>query len=178
MLHVLDVVMNSVAAGARTVKVWIAEDRVHNRVQLKVADNGCGMSAELLEQVLHGYATTRSKRAGWVGFGLALLEGTVALTGGRFEVQSRPKRGTLVCADLPYDHPDRPPLGDVAGSLQPLLYGFTTVDLCLIRRLDERGYRVDTRPLRRALGETYDSEAVRQWLVEHIRDAERALAEH
>ena len=47
MLHVLDIAMNAVGAGARTLKIVIREGLAAGRLHLVVADNGPGMSAEL-----------------------------------------------------------------------------------------------------------------------------------
>lgn len=176
MLHVLDIAMNAVTAGARTVKIRILEAPEDDRLELWVADNGPGMPPEFVAQVLESYATTKTKRKGWVGFGLALLRGTVDLCEGEFTLLSRPGVGTLVKAILPYGHPDRPPLGDVAESLQSLLAGCPSVDLCFEHRRGEQGYRLDTRPVRREVGDAYATRAVRRWLVDRIREGEQALA--
>ena len=177
MLHVLDIAMNSVSAGSRTVKISIHEQPADDLLTLLVADNGCGMSAEMVARVRDAFATTKTKKSGWVAFGIALLQGTVDLVDGSLDVLSREGVGTLVWAKLPYHHPDRPPLGSVAESLQPLLVGCDGVDVCFTHRLGSHGYRVDTRPVRRALGETYHTRSVQTWLVEQIRAGELALAE-
>ncbi len=176
MLHVLDIAMNAVTAGARTVKIAIVEDTRTGRLLLQVADNGPGMSAELVRRVLEEYATTKVKAAGWVAFGLALLRGTCELVDGTFRVLSRPGRGTLVSAELPADHPDRPPLGNVAESLQALLVGCGDVEVCFAHRVDGAGYRIDTRTVRRVVGEAYSTPTVRRWLIEQVREGEAALA--
>ena len=176
MLHVLDVTMNSVTAGASTVRLGIHERLDEDRVCLYVADNGPGMSAELVQRVLEEFATTKTKQAGWVGFGLALLRGTVELCDGEFALQSRVGVGTLVSATMPHDHPDRPPLGAVAESLQSLHMGVRGVDFCFTHRVDGDGYRLDTRPVRRMLGAEFETRAVRNWLVDQLRQGEDALA--
>ncbi len=177
MLHVLDVAMNAVSAGARTIRIGVFEAPAEDRLCLYVADDGPGMSAELVERVLTEFATTKQKRAGWVGFGLALLRSTVDLTDGSFTLRSRPGQGTLVTARMAYGHVDRPPLGDVSKTLRALLVGCHSVDVCFTHRLGDRGYRIDTRPVRRAVGEAYDSHTVQQWLLDQVREGEAALAD-
>lgn len=176
MLHVLDVAMNSVTAGATTVRISIHERLAADELCLYVADNGPGMSATMVQRVLEEFATTKSKQKGWVGFGLALLRGTVELCEGEFAVQSREGVGTLVSATLAHAHPDRPPLGSVADSLQTLLVGVRGVDFCITHRVDDDGYRLDTRPVRRMLGADFGTRAVRGWLVDQLRQGEDALA--
>lgn len=177
MLHLLDVAMNAVTAGARTVKISVCEQPETDRFGLLVADDGPGMAPELVRRVLRDYATTKRKQEGWRGFGLALLRGTVELVDGSFALHSRPGRGTLVRAELPLGHLDRPPLGNVADSLQSLVFGCATVDFCWTHRIGGNSHRVDTRPVRRELGEAYATDTVRRWLVEEIRRGEQALVD-
>ncbi len=176
MLHVLDVAMNAVTAGARTIKISVNEQISEDRLSLLVADNGPGMSPDLVHDVLEHFATTKTKQKGWVGFGLALLRGTVETCEGEFALQSRPGLGTLVLATMPHAHPDRPPLGEVAESLQSLLVGVRGVDFVVTHRRGDQSYRLDTRGVRRLLGDEYETQAVRAWLVEQLREGESALA--
>ena len=175
MLHIVDIAMNAVSAGAQTVKIAVREDVAADDLTLSVADNGPGMSAELVHEVLHSYATTKTKKQGWVGFGLALLRGTVDLVEGRFSLLSREGVGTLVVAAMPHSHPDRPPLGSVVESLETLLVGCRSVDFCWTHRIASRSFRLDTRPVRRELGEAYATAAVRRHLVQWLTEGERAL---
>ncbi len=175
MLHVVDIAMNSVSAGARTVKIGVREDLAADDLTLCVADNGPGMSAELVDKVLHDYATTKTKQKGWVGFGLALLRGTVELVEGRFHLLSRPGVGTLVVASLPHSHLDRPPLGSVVESLETLLVGCRRVDFCWTHRIGPCSFRLDTRTVRRELGEAYATATVRRHLTAWLTEGERAL---
>ena len=176
MLHVLDIAMNAVSAGARTVKISIDEQPLRDCLMLLVADNGPGMSAEMVSAVRERFATTKTKKSGWVGFGIALLQGTADLVGGEVALLSRVGRGTLVKTCLPFAHPDRPPLGAVAESLQPLFVGCVGVDVCFTHRVGEQTYRLDTRPVRRALGAAYSTRSVQSWLLTRIREGEATLA--
>lgn len=179
MLHVLDLAMNAIAAEARLVKVSIHEDFRAGTVCLAVIDDGRGMTAEQVTAVREGYATSKVKQAGWKAFGVALLQGNVDLVGGQLDIASRPGLGTMVRAVLPLRHPDRPPLGRVASSLQSLLVCAADRNVCFTHRLSgplgAQGYRLDTRPVRRELGEAYATAAVRAWLVEQVRAGEAEL---
>lgn len=177
MLHLLDLAMNAVSAGAQTVRIGVCEDPTSDRLRLYVADDGPGMAPELVQQVLTEFATTKTKQAGWVAFGLALLRTTVDLCEGVFTLLSRPGVGTLVIADLPHSHPDRPPLGAVAESLQTLLVGCSSINFCFTHRVGASEYRVDTRPVRRAVGEAYATRTVQRWLTERLREGEASLAD-
>jgi len=177
MLHLLDVAMNAVSAGAPTVRLGIHEAPEADLLRLYVADNGPGMAPAMVQRVLTEFATTKTKKAGWVAFGLALLRTTVDVCEGSFKLLSRPRVGTLVIADLPHSHPDRPPLGAVAESMQTLLVGCSSINFCFTHRVGSREYRVDTRPVRRAVGEAYATRTVQRWLTERLREGEAALAD-
>ena len=68
-LHVLDLVQNSLAADAQHIVIEIDEDLEANRLELMVADDGCGMSKQQCQQVADPFFTTRSARR--VGLGLS-----------------------------------------------------------------------------------------------------------
>lgn len=45
-LHILDIVQNSVSAGATLVTVTVEEDRGGNLLTIRIGDNGRGMSPD------------------------------------------------------------------------------------------------------------------------------------
>ena len=66
-LHIMDVVENGIAAGATLIDITVAERRKENRLEITIKDNGRGIPAHLLEQVLNPFYTTRTTRR--VGLG-------------------------------------------------------------------------------------------------------------
>ena len=68
-LHVLDIVNNSVKAGASLIEITVNEDICHNLLTISIQDNGCGMDEEFLRHVLDPFQTTRTTRK--VGMGLS-----------------------------------------------------------------------------------------------------------
>ena len=115
-LHILDVVENSITAGAREVGILIDEDNAENRLSLEITDNGKGMDEEMRSKVLDPFFTTRTTRR--VGLG------------------SAPGRGTTVRAVFQIGHPDLKPLGDVASTLGAILAGRPELELKFVHRLD------------------------------------------
>ncbi|MGC9355768.1 MAG: ATP-binding protein, partial [Mariniphaga sp.] len=109
--HVLDIVQNSVQAGATLIEIIVEEDRKNNFYGLTINDNGSGMSREVLEQAVNPFFTSRSTRK--VGLGLPLLKQNAEASGGTFNIQSEPGKGTTVKAVFGHRHLDRPPLGDI-----------------------------------------------------------------
>ncbi|MGE5585441.1 MAG: ATP-binding protein [Bacillota bacterium] len=118
-LHVLDIVQNSIAAGARTVDVVISEDEACDLLTIEVADDGAGIPADILESVLDPFYTTRSTRR--VGLGLPLFREAARAAGGDLHVESRPDQGTRVRATFKMSHIDRAPLGDMAQTVALLV---------------------------------------------------------
>ena len=94
-LHLLDIVQNSVRAGASHVDIrfLLGTDGV---LEMGVKDDGCGMSPELLARVRSPFTTTRTTRK--VGLGIPLLMQNAMQTGGRVDIESEEGKGTDIAA--------------------------------------------------------------------------------
>lgn len=130
-LHILDVAMNSIAAQARTVQIVIGEYTGRDQLSIRIQDDGRGMDAAALQRVLANLTTTKSSRKKNIGLGLALLRQTAEMCDGKFEVRSTPDRGTTVTASMKWSHVDRPPLGDLNGTVLALCAANPVVDVQL-----------------------------------------------
>ncbi|NMA55702.1 MAG: ATP-binding protein [Firmicutes bacterium] len=148
-LHILDLVQNSLAAGATLVEITIVEDSKANCLTISIADNGCGMKKEFVDRVLDPFTTTRTTRR--VGLGLPLLFMTAGQCGGGLSIDSKPGQGTKITATFELDHWDLPPLGDMAGTVTTLLVGQVEMDLLYRHIVDGLEFRLDTRELRAQL---------------------------
>jgi len=118
-LHLLDIAENSAAAGAHNVRVAVTEDLRADQLTACVQDDGCGMNAETLKQVLDPFYTSRSSRK--VGLGLPLLKAAAEMAGGGLTIESTPGAGTRVEVIFQHSHLDRMPLGDLGCSFLTLL---------------------------------------------------------
>jgi len=150
-LHILDIVENATAAGAKRIEIVIEEDRRADRLRLTIRDDGRGMDERMLARVRDPFTTTRTTRR--VGLGIPLLEQSAREAGGRLDIRSAPGKGTEVVAEFQAGHIDRRPLGDMAETLIALLLGHPAVDFRFEHTIDGESSCVDTRELREQLRE-------------------------
>jgi PAS domain S-box-containing protein len=85
--------------GGGVVRVSAGPKPGENGVRLQVADNGSGMSPEVLTRAFEPLFTTRAERGG-TGLGLALVKRLVTDAGGEVSIESKPGTGTTVTVDL------------------------------------------------------------------------------
>ncbi len=126
-LHLLDLVENSVAAGATWVYLHIEEDAVADRLVISVADNGQGMSEEMAPRATDPFVTSRKTRK--VGLGLALLSAAAEQAGGKLLLWSTPGQGTQVISEFVLSNIDRAPLGRIEDTLATIAALHPDLDL-------------------------------------------------
>ena len=117
-LHIMDIVQNSITADATAIAVRVTVDRENDRLAVEVEDNGRGMDSAYLARVTSPFVTARSTRK--VGLGIPLFKAGCERCEGSFSIQSEPGRGTTVRATYQLSHLDRPPMGDLAGTLHTI----------------------------------------------------------
>lgn len=76
------------------------QEEKRDRVTIEVIDQGCGMSAEVQEQVFEPFFTTKATGSG-SGLGLSMVYGFVRQSGGQIELETAPGQGTTVRLLLP-----------------------------------------------------------------------------
>jgi anti-sigma regulatory factor (Ser/Thr protein kinase) len=174
-LHVLDVLENSLTAGARHIRLEIDEDTRGNRLSITIEDDGCGMDAETQAKAVDPYYTTRTTRH--VGLGLPLLKSAAERCEGGLDLTSQVRVGTTVVATFRRDHIDRAPLGDMVSTLMgALLSSREGWELQFRHRLDDREFRLDTAEVREILGDVpLKHPAVREWLESYLRQGYEEL---
>jgi anti-sigma regulatory factor (Ser/Thr protein kinase) len=155
-LHLLDIVENSVTAGAKRVEVTIRENTHSDRLTLTVQDNGKGMDEALLARVTDPFVTSRTTRK--VGLGIPLLKAAAESCNGYLHIDSTPGEGTRLEAAFQRSHIDRMPLGDLAGTMLTLLVAFSGVRWVFTYQVDERQFVFDSEPIVEELGDIPISE--------------------
>ena len=119
-LHLLDIVQNSVKAGAAHVNIRfiLGED---GALVMSVQDDGCGMTPEFVARVRSPFVTTRTTRK--VGLGIPLLMQNAMQSGGRVDIESQVGEGTTITAVFQTASIDCLPLGDLASTMATIIMG-------------------------------------------------------
>ena len=148
-LHIMDLMENSIRAKARTIKLTITESLTENIYKVSIEDDGVGMSADYVASLFDPYTTTRSTRK--IGLGLPLIKMNTRQAGGDTTVESQPGQGTTLSFWYAHNHWDRPPLGDMGGTMA-MLAAANENKRITYRHITEKGeYTFDTAEIKKAL---------------------------
>lgn len=153
--HLVDLVQNSVAAGARTIRLGIMESEKENTLTLDISDDGRGMDGQTLEKVQDPFFTSKSFKK--VGLGIPLLKATAQACRGGFAIRSQVGRGTEVSARMERGHLDCPPMGNLPDTLLSLLVSLDGIDLQFAYRSDRGEFSISSHAVREQVGEIHFS---------------------
>jgi len=173
-LHLLDLVQNSVRAGASLVTVTVSADE-KKWITVSICDNGCGMSKELRERVLSPFATTRTTRK--VGLGIPMIKELCELCEGSFGIESKLGEGTRLTLKFRKSNIDMPPMGSLADTMVALVNGSPVKpEFRLVYEYDGEQFEFDTEQIRALLeGVPLDTPDVLAWIrgfvIEGIEEA-------
>ena len=173
-LNILDISKNSVKARATLIQILIAE--TEDKIEIKIIDNGCGMTSEVLRGVIDPFYTTRTTRK--VGLGIPLLKLAAEQTGGEISIESRHEsefpldHGTVVFAVFYKNHIDFTPIGDIVSTMVTLIQGSPDIDFLFEHKSDSVNVFLDTREVRDVLGGEIplDFPDVLDWISSNLRE--------
>jgi hypothetical protein len=148
-MHILDIAQNAISAKATMIEICINENIAKNLFEVIINDNGTGMDEDLLAHVTDPYTTTRTTRK--VGLGIPLLKHSAEQTNGYIKVNSEKAVGTRIQAVFQYNHIDRPPLGDCAGTVVLLSAANPNIDFKYMHQVNDKKYVFDTREIKELL---------------------------
>ena len=149
-LHLLDLAQNSITAGASLVTIRISIDE-KGWLTMVLADDGKGMSPELLARVTSPFATTRTTRK--VGLGIPMMMENAEKAGGSLKLESEVGKGTTMTVTMDTGNIDCLPLGDLSGTLLSLMMTNPLKPDFLFEGKTPKGEcTFDTREVRSALG--------------------------
>lgn len=167
-LNILDITKNSVKAKAKNISITLVEDE-SGILTLTIADDGCGMSEDVLKRVTDPFCTSRTTRK--VGLGIPLLKMASEQTGGRVEISSTLGIGTTVCATFDTHHIDFTPLGDIVSTVTILIMGSPEIDFVFEHKTPKNEVRLDTKELRQVLGDVpLSSPEVIAWIGDFLTE--------
>lgn len=150
-MHLLDLVQNAYSAGSTRVDVQVICDQEDDLLTLSVADDGKGMDEQTLDTVRRGYFSSKSEQS--VGLGIPLLRETARHCDGRFDISSRPGKGTTVIAEFRQSHIDLPPFGNLAATFLNIIVTAGTRYVKISYRCSGNELELDTETLSDLLGE-------------------------
>lgn len=168
-LNVMDVAQNSVRAEADLVRITVEESAKEDRMTIRIADNGCGMTEEQVQQVIDPFFTTRTTRK--VGLGVPLFKLSAEQTGGSFDIRSEKDVGTTTTATYVPSHMDMTPLGDINDTVKILIQCNPQIDFVFTHSTDTGSFTLDTRELREVLGDvSLDTPDVLAWIADYLEE--------
>jgi hypothetical protein len=147
-LHILDLMENSIRAGATVVSVTVEEDPEQDRMLVAVEDDGPGLGVAEETAVDPFFTTKEGKKT---GLGLSLLKFRAEQAGGRFALEKSSLGGLAVRAWMPLSNVDRSPLGDLAATLASVACTNPDVEQRLRLRVGSREWRVSSAEIQRML---------------------------
>lgn len=151
-LHLLDILTNSISAGATLMLIRIQADNKSDLLMIRIEDNGIGMHPDFLKSVTDPFSTTRTTRK--VGLGLPLFKEACEITGGVLAIESTPGVGTTVTATMGISSIDRIPLGNTGETLSGLISSYPDRDFVIVFSNDQgEEVGLDTMDLRERLGD-------------------------
>ncbi len=156
---ITDLVQNSIEAGATEINLNVEETKTN--LNVVIADNGKGMSAETLQKAKDPFYTDGQKhRHRKVGLGLPFLFQTSEMTAGSAAIESEEGVGTTVAFNLDPTNVDLPIFGNfITTAVTLMTYGFAG-NLKIERRANGSSYSISKTELTDALGELNDTESL------------------
>lgn len=168
-MHVMDILQNSTRANATEIQLIVEENKNADTLTFTFIDNGCGMDEETLTKVLNPFFTTRTTRK--VGLGLSLLKQNAEQTGGSLSIKSQKGVGTEVVAVFGLSNIDRPPMGDLAGTLILTVSAYPDIRFIFRYLAENIDYTFDTKEVNEILdGVSIQEPEVIQYLKEMVQE--------
>ena len=141
-LHILDIVENSIDAGAEKVEINICEDLKEDLLIIEIIDDGKGMDEDMLRKALDPFFTTKTVRK--VGIGLSLFREAARIANGDLSIMSEVGKGTILRAAFQHSHIDRKPMGDMTKTMITLIVGHPEIRFKYLHRKNGMESRLDT----------------------------------
>ena len=176
-MHILDITMNSISAGAKLIEILIDESRKSNLIKIILKDDGCGMSDETIKKVTNPFYTTRTTRK--VGLGIPLLKEACERCNGYLSIESEIGKGTTVECAFERDHIDRAPLGNMADTIISIIISMGDCELLYKYLTDENEFVLSTVEIRDILEEAdIRSSDILLWIKEYVSEGMKTMTNY
>lgn len=152
-LHILDLMQNSIEAGASKILLEVNENE-NGFLTFSITDNGRGMSEDMLKKIRDPFVTTRQTRN--VGLGIPFVEMTTKQSGGSLIIKSSQGKGTFLKASYVKEHLDRPPLGDIINTIKVFLVTNLQLHFVMHYFVREKSFSFDSKVIQKLLGKGLD----------------------
>jgi len=173
-LHLLDIIQNSISAGADKITVSVYADDDADTLTVMIEDNGSGMDEKLLKQVTDPFITTRSTRK--VGLGIPLLKASAQRASGDLTISSVKGEGTTLSAVFKISSIDRLPLGDVAETMVDVITAEPEITFRLKLKSKKDEFIFDSSEVKQKLGDVpITQHEVITWIKEYIDEGVKAI---
>lgn len=175
-MHTLEILMNSVHAGAKNIKLEIDDSAEKDELLITVLDDGKGMDEETAKRASDPFYTSRTTRK--IGMGLAFLRGLAETCGGAFSLESERGKGTKVSASVQRSNIDTPPLGDLGEMMMETIQANGDIEYELAYVTDTDRFQFSTKEAKEMLeGVSILEPEVLLWIKEYINEGIKQLKE-
>lgn len=168
-LHILDIVQNSIAAGATVIEIDIKEEITNDLFRVDIIDNGSGIAESDLKGITDPFVTSRKTRE--VGLGLPLFKEAARQCEGNLEIKSVVGEGTEVKVYFKHSHIDRAPLGDIGGTIITLISVNPDIDFVYRHSFQDKEFVFNTTEVKEELdGLSINNPKVLRWLEGYLEE--------
>jgi hypothetical protein len=163
-LHILDIVENSVRAGAKTVTLdfnWSG-----TVFSFRITDDGPGFPKGIKENPSDPFKTTRTERK--VGLGLPLLKDSAEQCGGKIKIGEGEKGGVKIEAEFDLSHIDSKPVGDIENLIITCMTAWPQMDF-IVKAGDDNEEILNTIQIKEELGDiSMSSPEIRNFILRQL----------
>lgn len=167
-LNILDVAENSISAAAKNIVILLDENS-NGILTVRIKDDGCGMTPDVVKNVIDPFYTTRSARC--VGFGIPMFKLAAEQAGGSLSIKSNVKRGTEVTAVFDTRSVDFTPIGDMVSTIVALIISAPNINFEYLHKKADSKVVLSTFELREILGDiSLGTPEVIQWIRDYLTE--------
>lgn len=166
--HIIDIVNNSISAGAQNIIIDLQESVKDDYLIISIIDDGKGIGDNTIKNITDPFFTTKKDKK--VGLGISLLKYHAELADGSFQIKSELNKGTAIIASFKLSHIDRQPMGDIANTIILLITSHPSIHFVYKHQTDNGTFRLDTLEIKDIIYDICKNNIMRMSLKEYIED--------